>query len=483
MPGLTPSHRTGIAAGLALLTLSIGASAAQTIPTAPPLTDQTIFSETSIFGLSEWQEQSRLNPQLLAQQQQPRTALVIGNADYPEDALANPVNDATDIAEALRSLGFEVTLVLDADLREMEEALDTFNRQLNRGGVGVFYYAGHGVQVEGENYLIPLTATLDRQNDVRYEAVPLGKVLNTMEDSEAQVKVVIIDACRDNPFYRRWRSGDRTLSSERGLAFEVPPEGTIISFATGPDDVAADGEGRNSPFTASLLQYIKTEGLDINVMFRQVRADVIQTTNGAQTPWYQESLVGSFSFKPAEPILISATTGIDYQPLRDALAVGDFRLADQTTATLMLRAADRSPERWFREEDLRDFSCEDLKIIDQLWLDYSDGELGFSVQQDIYQSLGGTSEYNHAIWERFADQVGWRIEGDWISVGFADAMRSLGLFKREGNLPHALFSFNRLGEVFVQAAVAEGAAEANVRTALGGSAYLQFLPSAETCRL
>jgi hypothetical protein len=293
---LTSSHCTGIAAGLALLALSTGALDARALTATAALAEPNIATKTSIFGLLDQQRQSHLDPQLLAQQQQPRTALVIGNAAYLEDALANPINDATDVAAALRSLGFEVTLLLDADLRTMEEALDTFNSQLNRGGVGVFYYAGHGVQVEGENYLIPLTAALARQNDVRYEAIALGKVLNAMEESEAQVKVVIIDACRDNPFYRRWRSGNRTLSSERGLAFEVPPEGTIISFATAPDDVAADGEGRNSHYTASLLRHIDIEGEDIAAMFRRVRAAVIQATNGEQTPWYQESLTGFFSF-------------------------------------------------------------------------------------------------------------------------------------------------------------------------------------------
>lgn len=235
---------------------------------------------------------------LLAQQQQPRTALVIGNAAYLEDALVNPVNDATDIAEALRSLGFEVTLLLDQDLRAMKGALETFNQQLQIGGVGVFYYAGHGIQVDGENYLIPLNARLERQSDVRFEALALGQVLNAMEDSDAEVKIVMIDACRDNPFHLRLRSGTRTLSTQRGLAFEVPPEGTIISFATSPGREADDGEGRNSPYTASLLRHIKTPNLDVNAVFRAVRADVMNTTQQRQVPWYQESLVGSFFFEP-----------------------------------------------------------------------------------------------------------------------------------------------------------------------------------------
>jgi uncharacterized caspase-like protein len=379
-----------------------------------------------------------LAPQL-AQQQQPRVALVIGNAAYAEDSLDNPVNDATDIATALRSLGFEVTLLVDKDLRAMNDALETFNRQLQRGSVGVFYYAGHGVQVNGENYLVPLGARLNRQNDVSYETLPLGKVLNAMEDSEAQVKVVIIDACRDNPFIRRWRSNSRSSSVQRGLAINIPPEGTIVSFATGPDDVAADGEGRNSPYTASLLRHINTPDVDINEMFRAVRQDVMNATNREQIPWYQESLVGKFSFNPSsntattpppsrppstppsnnrppEPTLISAATGVNYQPLKDALVARDYRLADETTANLMVRAAGREAEGWLREEDARNFSCDDLKIIDQLWLDHSNGKFGFSVQQQIYTSLGGTpGQYNETILRQLGDQVGWRQNNQWMS--------------------------------------------------------------------
>jgi hypothetical protein len=429
MPGQTRRYSAVLALGLGIFALAVAPSQVHSL-LAP--TNFHLGDESS---------------QLLAQQQQPRTALIIGNAAYQDDRLANPVNDATDVAAALRSLGFEVTLLLDKDLRAMEDALETFNRQLQRGGVGVFYYAGHGVQVDGENYLIPLSAKLNRQNDVRYETIPLGRVLNAMEDSSAQVKVVMIDACRDNPFYRQWRSSNRTLSAQRGLAFEVPPEGTIISFATGPNDVAADGEGRNSPYTASLLQHINTPSVDINAIFRAVRADVMNATSGRQVPWYQESLVGSFSFnseattttapvsQPTPPVqqprpatqpspppsvpqttLISAATGVNYQPLRDALAAGDFRQADETTRNLMLRAAGRESEGWFSIEDVSNFSCEDLKMIDQLWLDYSDGKFGFSVQQQIYQSLGGTpGRYDENIYLRLGEQVGWRRNNNWLA--------------------------------------------------------------------
>ncbi len=371
---------------------------------------------------------------LVAQRQQ-RIALVIGNGAY-QDPLANPVNDATDVAKALRELGFEVILLQNKDLRAMEEAIEDFSRELRQGGVGVFYYAGHGVQVNGENYLVPLKAKLNRQKDVGYEAVPLGKVLNVMEEAETQVNIVIIDACRNNPFYRRWSSHSRGSGSVRGLAPVQSAEGTLIAFATAPGKFAEDGEGKNSPFTYHLLQHINTPKLPVELMFKKVRAAVVQETNRKQTPWEQSSLVGEFSFYPMQEqpkpptqpspspttaavpkptpspstpqiqpgtTLISKVTGVDYTRLRDLLEAGKWKEANTETTRAM------------RQEDIDNFPCEDLRIIDQLWLDYSDGKFGFSVQKDIYQNLGRTSEYNTDVWISFGERVGWRKGRKWLS--------------------------------------------------------------------
>jgi tetratricopeptide (TPR) repeat protein len=241
-----------------------------------------------------------INPNLIAQRQS-RFALVIGNADYEEGALANPVNDATDIAQALRDLGFEVTLLQNKDLQSMEDAVENFSRQLRKDGVGVFYFAGHGIQVGGENYLIPLKAKLSREKNVRYEGLALGQVLNAMAEAESHVNIVIIDACRDNPFYRRWPSTQRGSMFVRGLTkVDSPPQGTVIAFAAASNQYAEDGSGRNSPFTSNLLRYIKEPNLDIVLMFRKVREGVLNETKKEQEPWYQESLVGgSFYFNEA----------------------------------------------------------------------------------------------------------------------------------------------------------------------------------------
>lgn len=223
-----------------------------------------------------------------------RTALVIGNAAYGEvGVLRNPVNDATDIAAALRPVGFEVTLVRDANLRTMQEAIETFLHQLRQGGAGLFYFAGHGMQVNGENYLIPLGARVNREQDIPYEAVPVGRLLGGMEDANNQLNIIILDACRDNPFARQWRS------AQRGLAVMQAARGSFIAYATAPGSVASDGSGRNGLYTENLLQHLATPGLSVEHLFKKTRGGVVEATKGKQTPWESSSLVGDFFFVPS----------------------------------------------------------------------------------------------------------------------------------------------------------------------------------------
>jgi tetratricopeptide (TPR) repeat protein len=227
-----------------------------------------------------------------SQQKQRRTALVIGNASYQDNPLKNSINDAEAMANALKDVGFDVILLENADLKQIENAIDTFHHQLKAGGVGLFYYAGHGTQVDGENYLIPVNAKLDVAEDVRYEAIPVGKVLARMEDAANQMNIVILDACRNNPFARKWRS------SQRGLAPIQSARGALIAFATEPGGVAADGEGENGLYTSFLLKHLKTPNLDVELMFKRVREDLVQATQNKQVPWEYSSLVGDFSFNP-----------------------------------------------------------------------------------------------------------------------------------------------------------------------------------------
>ncbi|MFM9100458.1 MAG: caspase family protein, partial [Cyanobium sp.] len=224
-----------------------------------------------------------------------------GNGAYAEERLANAVNDAEAVAHSLEEIGFVVTLVRNADKRRIDEAVQAFSRRMGPGDIGLFYFAGHGVQVEGENYLVPIDAQLNLQSDAYYDAVPLGKVINAVEASNASAKIMILDACRNNPFYRRWRSTTRG-SAMRGLA---PPAtsgngGTLIAFSTAPGQEAADGLGTSphSPFTTQLLRHLRTPNLEVGLLFRRIRADVKQATGNRQIPWESGSLVGEVVLNP-----------------------------------------------------------------------------------------------------------------------------------------------------------------------------------------
>jgi hypothetical protein len=232
-----------------------------------------------------------------------RTALVIGNSNYASSPLANPVNDATDIAALLRGFGFKVTLKTDVDLRTMETSIREFGRQLRDGGAGLFYFAGHGLQVKGENYLVPIGAVLESEGDVRYEAVNAGLVLGKMEDAQNKLNIVILDACRNNPFTRNFRS------SNSGLARMDAPTGSLIAYATAPGQLAADGDVRNGVYTKHLLKYMKTPGLTVEQVLKKVRTSVISETSQKQVPWEASSLTGNFYFAGS-----STTPAVNPQP-------------------------------------------------------------------------------------------------------------------------------------------------------------------------
>ena len=252
-----------------------------------------------------------------------RLALVIGNGNYPVGPLANPGNDARAMARSLEAKGFDVTLIADGSLRAMEEAVRDFGRALRRGETGLFYYAGHGLQVQGENYLVPVDAEIEKEEDVRYEAMSVGRVLAEMDAAQNPLNLVILDACRNNPFARSWRSGTR------GLAQVNAPTGTLIAYATAPGSVASDGPGQNGLYTEQLLRYMQVPGLSVEEMFKQVRIAVMDATDGQQTPWESSSLVGEFAFAagsappPAAPVTAPPRTepvSVDMAAERRALA-------------------------------------------------------------------------------------------------------------------------------------------------------------------
>lgn len=225
---------------------------------------------------------------------EPRHAIVIGNGDYRGlGPLENPPNDARLIERELASLGFQTMLLIDADEDRMKRAIRDFGRRLRAAGseaVGLFYYAGHGVQASGQNYLIPVGADVRDESDLDIEAVEADWVLAQMESAGNAINIVVLDACRNNPFARGFRS------AERGLARMNAPTGSFIAYATAPGDVAADGTERNSPYTAALARAISTPGMQIEQVFKQVRIEVLAATGGAQTPWDSSSMTRNFVF-------------------------------------------------------------------------------------------------------------------------------------------------------------------------------------------
>lgn len=221
----------------------------------------------------------------------PMSALVIGNGAYAQVPLKNPVNDAEDMSRALTDYGFSVTTRINANRREMRQAIREFGKRIKRGGVGLFFYAGHGIQVNGENYLVPIGARVLNEDEVEDECLKASSVLRKMDTAENRLNIIILDACRNNPFARSFRS------SQMGLARMDAPAGSILGYATGPGSVAADGSARNGLYTSRLLKWMQTPDLEIGQLFRKVRVDVMAASDGRQVPWESSSLTGEFYFK------------------------------------------------------------------------------------------------------------------------------------------------------------------------------------------
>jgi formylglycine-generating enzyme required for sulfatase activity len=215
-----------------------------------------------------------------------RTALVIGNSNYEQGQLRNPANDARAMGNTLQDLGFEVTLNFNLNLRQMDEAVRAFGQRIKVGGIGLFYFAGHGVQVDGVNYLAPVGLRVQKEQDIKFEMLDIGKVTAEMEAAKNGLNILILDACRNNPFTRAFRSPDA------GLAPINAPSGTYIAFATAPGTTASDGEGENGLYTQELLTNLKQPGLRLEDVFIRTRVSVKKKSNELQVPWENGALEG-----------------------------------------------------------------------------------------------------------------------------------------------------------------------------------------------
>ena len=237
-----------------------------------------------------------------------RVALVVGNGAYKNVIqLPNPPNDAKAIADALRRLDFKVIEAIDADHDTMNSRMREFANALEGADVGLFFYAGHGLQVNGENYVVPIDAALKTPADLDFETFKIGDVLKQL-DAQARVKLVILDACRNNPLAEALArslakskgSLSRSATPTSGLAApSTTAKGTVIAFATAPGTTALDGEGAHSPFTQALLSNLETPGIDVEIMLKRVKADVAKLTQDGQSPWVNSSLDAEFALNPA----------------------------------------------------------------------------------------------------------------------------------------------------------------------------------------
>jgi TPR repeat protein len=289
----------------------------QTEPIAPPKDDRTLRPQ-----------------QATPVQAEQRVALVIGNGSYKEAPLRNPVNDARAMAEALGKSGFAVTELENANRSQMREAIRTFGARITEGGVGLFYFAGHGMQVKGRNFLVPVGADIAQEDEVAGEAVEVDAVLAKMETARNRLNILILDACRNNPFGRSFRS------TQQGLAQVDAPTGTFVAFATAPGRTAADGSGTNGLYTEALLRQFQAPGLKLEEVFKRTRAEVLKASSQQQTPWENSSIVGDFYFIPgsalsgsmasASPVGTPAPTSA--QPAAPPPSPAEAKLLDEVRA-------------------------------------------------------------------------------------------------------------------------------------------------------
>ncbi|MEN3333740.1 MAG: hypothetical protein V7641_3105 [Blastocatellia bacterium] len=339
------------------------------------------------------------------QQKELRIALVIGNSAYNDAPLRNPVNDARDMAQALRDVGFEVIYGENLSQNDLKRSIRAFGDKIHNGGIGLFYYAGHGIQVNGVNYLVPVGATITKEEEAEYESVDVGFVLAQMENAKNRLNIVILDACRNNPFARSFRS------TKSGLASIDAPSGTLIAYATAPGSVASDGDGRNGLYTQELLRQIRTASLSIEQIFKQVRVAVRDKTQGKQIPWESSSLTGDFRFSSMKEsvnendprsIEISdweaikrSTNPADFQAYLQKYPNGMFadmaKWRTQPTSSPLLPSIDEVLENYFKAIGVRDTTNQLLTLEQKGLYIVAQGDKRIEGKIEHYQKRPGKS--------------------------------------------------------------------------------------------
>ena len=300
------------------------------------------------------------------------TALVIGNAAYPGAVLTNPVNDALDMTTALTALGFSTLKITDATCEEIDRVMSSFQDNLNSNDVGLFYFAGHGMQIAGENYITGINTKFTDETAAKYSSYPLNQLIDLMASSSNSTNLIILDACRNNPYVRAW---NRDVSKS-GLAPVFTPKGTLIAFSTSPGETAADGVGRrNGSYTESLLRHINTPDVPIEDVFKRTRNTLSVLTAGKQTSWEHTSLSGDFLFN------ISIGRHVTIYSA-EALADSQF-LAAKTNPARKVIAGLKSHD-WYDQNP-------QIELLSAKWLSTCDVDTLFVLGRNIYQAAVGLS--------------------------------------------------------------------------------------------
>ena len=314
------------------------------------------------------------------------SALVIGISAYPDGAaLKNPVNDADDVAEALKELGFNAIKITDATSEDIDRGLESFKDALNSSDVGLFYFAGHGMQIKGENYLNTVDTSFFDEISAKHSSFPLNQIIDTMDSCSNSTNIIVLDACRNNPFVRAWNRGPE----QSGLASVYTPRGTFMAFATSPGEVAKDGSGRNGSFTDSLLTHINTQDVPIEDLFKRVRNTLSARTSGTQTSWEHTSLSGDFFFNMSVGRIIDEYSS-------EALADSLYMLRSGNAVDEIIK--DLRVSNWYTQNPaVERISANDLNAADNDSL--------FVLGRNIYQASCGSANSATDFIENFRDKV------------------------------------------------------------------------------
>lgn len=399
---------------------------------------QLVLSALLILGI--------LIPSIFAQEKnQLRHALVIGNSDYKIGRLFNTKNDAQDMAAALERLGFNVDLQINSSRSEMRQAIRKFGDKLKKGGVGLFYFAGHGMQVNGVNYLIPILSDIEAAYEVQDEALDAGTVLRMMESAGNSLNIVILDACRNNPFARSFRS------TQKGLAQMDAPKGSLIVYATAPGSVADDGPDRNGIFTGNLLKHIEQPNLEIGQMLRKVRADVIKATEDKQIPWDSSSLTGQFYFAGKGNTAPSGKQSTNYQvksssTYRESAASGNEK---PSIAVLPFTNMSGDPEQEYIADGFSENIITALSYIPELFVIARNSSFTYKNKPVNIKQVGRELGVKYVL-EGSIQKMGNRIR---VTAQLIDAIKGHHLWAKKYDRDMADF-FNLMDEISKKIAVA-----------------------------